>query len=40
MVLTKFKLNSCLLYMDDVLIYSNDVEEHIKHEDEILKALI
>lgn len=29
----------CLVYTDDVIVYSTTVEEHIRHVDEILKAL-
>ncbi len=39
MILTQFKWKTCLVYLDDVIIFSNSVEEHIKHVDEILTAL-
>ena len=39
MVLTQFKWKTCLVYLDDVIIFSNSVEEHIRHVDEILTAL-
>ena len=38
-LLSKFKWQSCLVYLDDVIIYSNSVEEHIQHVDAILSAL-
>jgi len=39
MILTQFKWKTCLVYLDDVIIFSNSVEEHIQHVDEILFAL-
>lgn len=39
-VLTNFKSKTCLVYMDDVFIYSNSVDEHINHIDEILSTLV
>ena len=39
MILTQFKWKTCLVYLDDVIIFSNSVEEHIRHVDEILTAL-
>ena len=39
MILTQFKWKTCLVYLDDVIIFSNSVEEHIQHVDEILSAL-
>ena len=38
-VLTKFKWKSCLVYIDDILIFSKTVEDHIRHVDEILTTL-
>lgn len=40
MLLTKFKLKSFLFYIDDVIIYSTSVQDHIKHVDEILTSLV
>ncbi len=39
MVLSKFKWKTCLVYLDDVIIYSKSVEDHIQHVDEVLTAL-
>ena len=39
MVLSTFKWKTCLVYLDDFIIYSKSVEEHIDHVDEILTAL-
>lgn len=38
-VLTKYKWETCLVYLDDIIIYSNNVEDHIDHVDEILTSL-
>ena len=38
-VLTKFKWKTCLVYLDDVIIFSNTVEEHIDHVDDVLTCL-
>lgn len=40
MVLTKLKENNCLVYMDDFMIYSNTVEHHVSHADEIFTTLV
>ena len=39
MILSRFKWKTCLVYIDDVIIYSKSVEEHIRHVDEVLTAL-
>ena len=39
MILTQFKWKTCLVYLDDVIIFRNSVEEHIQHVDEIVTAL-
>ena len=39
MILTKYKWKTCLVYIDDVVIYSKNVDDHIKHVDEILRTL-
>lgn len=39
MVLTKLKWKTCLVYMDDDIIYSNSVEHNIRHVDEIVTTL-
>ena len=38
-ILQKYKWKTCLIYLDDIIIYSNSIEEHIRHVDEILTAL-
>ena len=38
-LLARFKWKHCLIYLDDVIIHSRDVESHIRHVDEILGAL-
>ena len=38
-ILTKYKWKTCLVYLDDVIIYSKSVEDHIRHVDEILECL-
>lgn len=39
LILTRFKRHSFLVYIDYIIIYSNSVEKHILHVDEILAAL-
>ena len=39
MILTKYKWKTCLVYLDDVIIFSKTVEEHIQHVDEVLSYL-
>ena len=39
LILTKFKWKTCLIYLDDIIIFSNSVEDHIRHVDEVLQAL-
>lgn len=39
MVLSKFNWRTCLVYLDDVIIFSEDVESHFVHVDRILSAL-
>jgi len=39
LILTKYKWKTCLVYLDDVIIFSNNVDDHIKHVDEILQTL-
>ena len=38
-VLSPFKWKSCLVYLDDVIIFSKDEESHLRHLDEVLHAL-
>ena len=39
MILSRYKSKTCLVHIDDVIIYSKSVEEHIRHVDEVLTAL-
>ena len=39
MILSRFKWLTCLVYIDDVIIYSKSAEDHLRHVDEILTAL-
>lgn len=39
LILSKYKCKSTLVYIDDVIIFSNSVEDLIKHVDEISTAL-
>ena len=38
-ILSGYKWKSCLVYLDDVIIYSNTVEDHMRHVKAILGAL-
>lgn len=38
-ILTKYKWKTCLVYLDDVIIFSKSVDDHIRHVDEILSTL-
>lgn len=40
LILTKYKWKTCLVYVDDVIIFSNNVDDYIKHVDKILKTLV
>ena len=39
MILSRFKWWTCLVYIDDVIIFSTSIEDHVRHVDEILTAL-
>ena len=39
LILSRFKWKTCLIYLDDVIIYSKSMEEHIDHVDEVLRCL-
>ena len=39
LILTKYKWKTCLVYLDDVIIYSRTPVDHIKHVDEVLTCL-
>lgn len=36
--LTKYKLKICLVYLHDIIIYSNSIDEHIDHVDNMLHS--
>ena len=38
-ILNRFKLKTCLVYIDDIIIFSKTVDDHIDHVDEILGTL-
>jgi len=39
MRLTKSKRKTCLIYLDEIIVYSNSIEDHIRHIHEVLQAL-
>ena len=39
LILTKYKWKTCLIYLDDIIIYSKSINEHINHVDEVLEYL-
>lgn len=39
-LLTKFKWNVCLIYIEDVIVYSKSSEENVYYVDEILSCLL
>ena len=38
-ILARFKWKTCLIYLDDIIVFSRDVESHIDHVDQILSVL-
>lgn len=38
-ILARYKWKTCLVYIDDVIIFSSSVEDHISHVDTVLTAL-
>lgn len=36
LILSEVRLKTCLVYLDDVLIFSHNLKDHIKHADEVL----
>eukprot|EP00171_Calliarthron_tuberculosum_P023404 IDg23404t1 len=38
-ILSPFKWQSCLVYIDDIIVFSSSFEEHLRHVKEILSAL-
>lgn len=39
LILTNYKGKTCLVYLEDVIIFSRNMYNHIKHDKEILKTL-
>ena len=39
MILAQFKWQTCLIYIDDIIIFSKDEESHLDHVDQVLEAL-
>ena len=39
LILTKHKWKTCLVYIDDFVIYLENEDDHIHHVDEILRTL-
>lgn len=39
LILTKYQWKHFLVYLDDVIIFSNNLEDHIKNVEEILTIL-
>lgn len=40
MIITRCKWKTCLVYLEDVIILSNNVDDNIKHVNEILRTLV
>ena len=38
-LLSRYRLKSCLIYLDDIILFSNTVEEHLTHVEEVLQVL-
>lgn len=38
-ILKMYKWKDCIVYLDGVIIFSNSIEEHIRHVDDIFTAL-
>ena len=38
-VLTGFRWKTCIIYLDDIIVYSKTPEEHVNHLDEVLTAV-
>ena len=38
-ILSQYRWQSCLVYIDDVIIFSPDPQSHLRHVDEVLSAL-
>ena len=39
MILSGVRWQTCLVYIDDVIIFSRNVEDHLQHVDEVLTLL-
>lgn len=38
-ILSKVKWRTCLVYLDDVIVFSRDMDDHVQHVDEVLTLL-
>ena len=38
-ILAKYRWKTCLVYLDDIVIFSNNIDDHIRHVDEVLTTL-
>ena len=38
-ILSGVRWQTCLIYIDDVIVFSKDVETHLRHVDEVLRLL-
>lgn len=38
-ILTRYKCKPCLVYMEDIIMFSKDIEEHLHHVNEIITTL-
>lgn len=38
-LLLKYRWRSCLVYLDDIILFSNTMDDHLRHVDEVLSAL-
>ena len=38
-LLSRYTWKSCLVYLDDIIVFSNTVEEHVTHVEEVLQVL-
>ena len=36
-ILSRVRLQTCLIYLDDVIVFSKDAETHLRHVDEVLQ---
>ena len=39
LLISKYRWKSCLVYIDDVIVFSNMIDEHLQHVEEVLTVL-